>query len=226
MTDPNPQPQSIEEGVYDLPLRLAPELEAERAGLRAHVLGAQRRLRAFAARHSWSAAVRTPFAHSVRIFADKSAFDRDLLALCGLEPATRLPATYSAALEQGVLVSVAPELYRRLYPQGDEPDAFEKLLTHELAHRLHVRLLDGDEQAMGPVWFYEGFALYAAEQLIGAAPQLDREQVWAVVGDAERGDYRGYVTVLRHFLKRADLPELVAHAGQEGFTAWLEQIDA
>jgi hypothetical protein len=31
---------------------------------------------------------------------------------------------------------------------------FEKLLTHEMAHRLHIRILDGSEEAMGPVWFY------------------------------------------------------------------------
>ena len=32
---------------------------------------------------------------------------------------------------------------------GDEENAFEKLLAHEMAHRLHIRILNGNENAMG-----------------------------------------------------------------------------
>ena len=77
---------------------------------------------------------------------------------------------------------------------------------------------------MGPVWFYEGFALHAAGQLTHAAPTLQTDEIWAIVQEEERMDYRRYVTVLRYFLQKATLPQLVQQAGQADFVAWLQQI--
>jgi len=153
-------PDPIEYGVHDIPIHLAASLEPERASFRNTLLAAQRRLTEFALKHHWQAHVQEPFARLFHVYADKASFDHDLLELCGLDLTLELPQTYCAALEQGVLMSVSPELYRALYPQGDEESAFEKLLTHEMAHGLHIRILGGDEEAMGAVWFYEGFALY------------------------------------------------------------------
>lgn len=218
-------PSQIEDGVFDLPIQLAEALEPQRAQLRGFVLAAQVRLREFASQHGWERHVSEPFATSVHIHAEKAAFDRDLLTLVGMDPATELPKTYCAALEQGVLMSVSPDLYRSLYPEGDEEDAFEKLLTHEMAHRLHIRILNGDEEVMGPVWFYEGFALHAAGQLKQVAPKLTSDEIWEIISNEERGDYRQYVSVFQHFLKKASLQQLVEMAGKQDFVEWLEHID-
>jgi len=218
-------PSPIEYGVYDIPLELAPSLEPQRASLHTTLLAAQRRLSDFALRHNWQVHVKEPFARLFHVYAGKLSFDHDLLALCGLDPALELPPTYCAALEQGVLMSVTPELYRALYPQGDEEGAFEKLLAHEMAHRLHIRILGGDEDAMGPVWFYEGFALHAAGQF-ETAPHLAAAQIWDVVGAQERTDYRQYAAVFRHFLARAPLHQLISMAGKAEFADWLKEINA
>ncbi len=219
-------PPQIENGVYAFPLHLEAALETQRAVLENHVLAAQKRLRTFAQAHEWAEHVEAPFAQSTRIYANKTTFDHDLLDLCGLDPALELPSTYCAALEQGVLMSVSPDLYRAVYPEGDEPDAFEKLLTHEMAHRLHIRILHGDEEAMGPVWFYEGFALFAAEQLTHVAPTLTETEIWEVVEMEERIDYRRYVTVFRYFLEKVPLPQLVEMAGKAEFADWLRSVVA
>ena len=42
------------------------------------------------------------------------------------------------------------------YTGVTEVYGYEKLIAHELAHAYHIQLLDGDEESMGPVWFYEG----------------------------------------------------------------------
>lgn len=215
---------SIEYGVFDLPLHLPTELEPQRESLRGALLAAQRRLRDFAARHGWWVHVEQPFAKRFQVYADKPAFDRDLLELCNLDVNIELPATYCAALEQGVLLSISPELYRALYPEGDEAHAFEKLLCHEMAHRLHIRLLSGDEDAMGAVWFYEGFALYAAGQFETNAPVLQPAEIWEIVSDPERGSYRRYAAVFQHFARLAALPELVARASRADFVDWLKYI--
>jgi len=77
---------------------------------------------------------------------------------------------------------------------------------------------------MGPVWFYEGFALHAAGQLAKAAPKLETSEIWAIVNAEERMDYRRYVTVFNYFLQKATLPQLVKQAGEGGFVEWLRQI--
>jgi hypothetical protein len=214
----------VEDSVFDFPLQLSAFLEPQRARLRNVVLAAQVRLREFALQHSWEKHVREPFATSVHIHAEKADFDRGLLTLVGMDPNIELPSTYCAALEQGVLMCVSPELYRSLYPEGDEGHAFEKLLTHEMAHRLHIRILNGDEEAMGPIWFYEGFALHAAGQLKQVVPSLTPSEIWAIVHAEERGDYRHYVSVFQYFLGKTSIQHLVEMAGRQDFLDWLEHI--
>ena len=120
--------------MWDIPIVPAASLEPQSAALRNTLLAAQRRLTAFALKHDWRTHVQEPFARLFHVYADKASFDHDLLELCGLDPAMELPATYCAALEQGVLMSVSAELYRALYPQGDEESAFEKLASALTPH--------------------------------------------------------------------------------------------
>ncbi len=217
-------PDPIEYGVHDIPIHLAASLEPQRASLHSTLLATQRRLKDFALKHDWQACVEAPFAQLFHVYADKVSFDHDLLEICGLDTTIELPETYCAALEQGVLMSVSPKLYRALYPAGDEKSAFEKLLAHEMAHRLHIRILGGDEEAMGAVWFYEGFALYAAGQFEKTAPHLTAAEIWGVVSAPERGDYRQYAAVFQHFLGKASIQQLVDMAGKAEFVDWLREI--
>ena len=218
------QPQMIEQGVFDIPLLLTPALEPQRTQLRAVLVEAQRRLKKFASAHGWLEHMLAPFAIQARVFEVKAQFDHDLLELAGMDTSIELPKTYCAALEQQVLVSVSPELYAELYPEGDEPHAFEKLLAHEMAHRLHIRILNGDEERMGPIWFYEGFALYAADQFEGFLPVLSAAQLWETVQTEERIDYRRYAAAFRYFSQQAPLQQLVEKAGDAGFHDWLRNI--
>lgn len=219
-----PQINKIEDGVYAIPIQLAESLEPQRLMFQEIILAAQRRLNNFSRQHNWQQHTQEPFAKLFQVYADKKSFDHSLLEICGLDTGIELPPTYCAALEQGVLISVSPDLYRTLYPEGDEEAAFEKLLTHEMAHRLHIRILNGDEDAMGAVWFYEGFALYAASQFEGNAPALTDAEIWEIVNDPERGSYRRYAAVFQHFARKASLPKLVEMAAKPEFAAWLKDI--
>jgi hypothetical protein len=224
MSNIKDHPLQIEDGVYEIPMQLVGSLETLRPILQETCLAAQRRLYNFAKKHDWHRHATEPFAKSFCIYADKKSFDHDLLVLCGLDTATELPATYCAALEKGVLMSVSPELYRTLYQEGDEEKAFEKLLTHEMAHRLHIRILNGEENAMGSVWFYEGFALYAAGQFEKDAPVLSDKEIWEIVNDPERSSYRRYATVFQYFVKKASIQRLIEKASEDDFVNWLKEI--
>ena len=225
-TSANPEQQNSEVGIHNIPIQLESPLESQRVYFEHTLLAAQRRLRDFALKHNWKACLNEPFAKLFRVYADKASFDHDLLEICGLEPTLELPKTYCAALEQNVLMSVSPELYRTLYPEGDEESAFEKLLTHEMAHRLHIRILGGNEEAMGAVWFYEGFALYAAGQFGQAVPTLNNAEIWKIVNAQERGDYRQYTAVFRYFTEKASIQQLIGMADNPEFVDWLKEISA
>jgi hypothetical protein len=217
-------PPQIEEGIYDIPLRLEASLEPQRTALQKILVAAQRRLREFASKHGWLVHIQEPFAMQTHIYDTKAKFDHELLEASGLDPSFEIPKTYCAALENNILLCVSPERYREVYPEGEEEDAFEKLVTHEMAHRLHIRILKGDEEAMGPVWFYEGFALYAASQFERTSPRLSLEEIWNVVSAQERGDYRQYATVFRYFLSKVGLHQFVEMAGKEDFANWLRRM--
>ncbi len=152
---------------------------------------------------------------SVMIFDRKADFDRRLLLLASTDTTMELPATDCGALEQRTLMVVTPELYASAYPQGIEAQSWVKLLAHEIAHRLHVRMLNGNEEAMGPIWFYEGFAIYAADQLRHAAPTLDSTAMRAVMDDPERGSYAAYGAVFRFFAERHAVRTLVNWAATD-----------
>jgi len=219
-SDGRPGSQAPQVGV---PVCLGESLEPARHELEAATASAIDRIATFAARYGWQAATDEPFMDSVMIFDRKTDFDHALLGIAGMDITTELPATYCAALENRILLAVSPELYARNYPQGVEPGSYEKLLAHEIAHRLHERVLNGDEEAMGPIWFFEGFATYAADQFSESGLPHDTAAIWATVASTERGDYRLYAQAFRYFAARIALPELIAHAGQADFPEWLRR---
>ena len=175
----------------------------------------------FALQQGWEKHTRKSFIDRVMIFDDKKEFDRTLLQLAGVDPDLELPETYCAALEQRVLVLVTPEIYSRVFPEGLEEDSYSKLIAHEIAHRLHIIVLDGDEEAMGQVWFYEGLAIYIAGQFEKTELNLSRELMLEIMNNPERGDYRNYGYTFRYFAERNSLAELITKAGDENFNQWL-----
>ena len=215
------QVRMLEDGVYDIPLTLPESLEPQRDGFHHALINAQRRLRDFAYRNEWDQFLNESFAQRVEIYDNQNEFIQALLRRMGADPSTDLPETISAALEEGVFMSVSPEVYSRIYPEGIEDKSFEKLIAHEMAHRLHIRILGGDEDAMGPIWFFEGFAILAAGQFEDASMQPG--EIWQIVTEKERGSYRKDGALIRYFLKRVSIQEMVKRAADKDFVDWLRE---
>ncbi|MBN2174474.1 MAG: hypothetical protein JW731_10090 [Bacteroidales bacterium] len=175
----------------------------------------------FANQYGWKEFTEEPFMDSVMIFGTKKEFDKTLLMIAGADTTISLPETYCAALENRTLMAVSPEIYASVYPQGIEDKSYEKLLTHEIAHRLHVRILKGDEDAMGPVWFFEGFALFAADQFRNTDLHLSTGEMKQIINDPDRGSYLKYAVLFRVLVKKVLLKELIEKAGEEGFNEWV-----
>lgn len=212
-----------DETPFRIPLTLSISLEPQRAALEEMIASAYGRIVIFAEKYGWGGFVPECLAESADIYDSKYDFDRAVIHLLGLPPATTMPEKAVACLENGVLMAVSPTIYSQIYPEGIEANSYEKLIAHEIAHRLHVRILGGDEDAMGPIWFFEGFAIHAASQFENSQLALTDEAIWEVVRGRERIGYERYAAAMRHFLARIPLPEMIKNAGTEGFEAFLKK---
>lgn len=204
-----------------IPLVLPESMDKRRSEFQACLEGALKNIKNFAEKNGWQDLTTESFFDSAMIFDSKTAFNNTLLKLAEADTSIELPETYCAALEKRTLVAVSPEFYAQVYPEGIEEDSYEKLLTHEIAHRLHIRILNGREEAMGPVWFYEGFALFAADQFKKSKVILDKNEMFELMKNPERGSYEKYNYIFRYFAKRIALSELIAKAKDDDFNDWL-----
>ena len=209
----------------DTPIVVPAGLEARKPEFSEYLAAAKLRLEKFAGQYGWQYLTDKTFVDSWEIYDDKRDFDRRICELAGVATDTKLPATYSGALERRVLVTVTPGLYLANYPQGDEPEAFAKLLCHEMAHRLHIRILDGNEEAMGPVWFYEGFALFAAGQFADSYQPLAENELLGIFAESERGDYRRYAHAFRQLAGRVEsFQDFLTWPAKEDFMQRLKRL--
>jgi hypothetical protein len=209
----------------NVPIILPPGISSRRKEFSDYLLAARSRLETFANRHGWQYLVDKTFVDTWEIYADKKAFDRRICEMASMPLNTELPVTYSAVLEQRVLITITPELYRQNFPQGEEPEAFSRLLCHEMAHRLHIRILNGNEEAMGPVWFYEGFALFAAGQFENSFQPLTKNELLALFSENERGDYQHYAYAFRQLAGMVEsFQDFISWPSQEDFQLRFNQL--
>jgi hypothetical protein len=177
----------------------------------------------FAAEHRWSSYAEDPFFHRVEIFETQDALWRRMLQLNQLEDAPRPTDALTAALENGVLLSVVREEAERARPEYFRAhEDWVRAFAHEIIHRLHVRVLDGNEDAMGPQWFFEALAVLGSGQPLGEAIRVDNaEQALELTRTGGRGSYARYAAALRFFVKRIPLQRLIDNAAAPDFEEWL-----
>lgn len=183
---------------------------------------------AFARAHGWTEEAEVSLFDRVEIFSTQQALFQRILQIHNLPKTTPIPTkTLVAALEGRVLLAVTPTTYEAIAPEyAAQPRSWTRLMAHELIHRLHVEILSGNEEAMGPQWFYEGLAVIGAGQRLdaGLAYTSPEEALTAVADKAAPRLYRRYAAALRYFMTEAPLPELVTRAGAPDFEAWLQAL--
>ncbi len=230
------KPIKVEDGVFLVPIILQESLKHREEEFREILLNAQRRIKKFAKYYGWEQYVEESFLDRFEIHDDKQQFNKRILEITSQTPeeamksasmeGTEIPNSFCAGLENRILIAVSPELFIRFNKYvGEEPDFYEKLVAHEIAHRLHIRILKGNEEAMGPIWFFEGFAIFAAGNFLHKLTDLNRKEIRDIVRSKTRGSYLKYNTVFRYFLKKVNLQELVERAGEHYFADWLEWVD-
>jgi len=205
-------------------LILPESLEDRRHEFQNYIYAARKTIKSFSRKYCWRELTIDEFMDSVIIFDDKKKFNTALLKIAGADTSIILPDTYCAALEKRTLISVSPEFYSKVYPEGIEERSFEKLLTHEIAHQLHIRILKGNEEGMGPIWFYEGFAIYVADQFSDSDIVLSKKEIMEIMENPDRGSYIKYNYIFRYFTTKIPLKELIVKAKNENFNEELIKL--
>lgn len=214
----------MENANLNFSLILSKSLEAERNNLEQAFRDAQIIVYEFANRFGWQAHLSESFIDEAQIYDTKQAFDNRLRESFNMEASAVIPSTYSAILEEKILMSVSPKLLSENYPDGIEDNHFAKLIAHEIAHRLHVRILNGNEDAMGPIWFFEGFAVYASDQFHNTLPTITDSKLIEIINSKERGSYKLYGAVFHRLAISCLVPEMIARAADENFIDWLTSV--
>lgn len=206
------------------PFRLPQSTAHDEAWYRARVEAAEEITRAFATEHGWQDRMHTFWHAGVEIFDDQNALWKRVLELHGLSADMPLPTKgLAAGLEKNVLLVVTPEAFAQIVPDyAAEARAYERLIAHEMVHRLHVSILNGDEEAMGPTWFYEGFAVVGSGAMLGVETATV-ENLAAFKAATGKGAYARFAAALRYYIRCAPLPELVLNARRDDLDPWLEE---
>jgi len=99
---------------------LSKSLENEREVIQKNFLNAELRIKAFADINEWHSLAQKPFIKEARIFDSKDELTRYAIEFLECPPETKLPDTFSAALEKEVFLSVSPRIYGQIYPEAQE----------------------------------------------------------------------------------------------------------
>ncbi|MDD3477555.1 MAG: alpha/beta hydrolase [Candidatus Izemoplasmatales bacterium] len=110
-----------------------------------------------------------------------------------------------------------PSYYAKVYPEGIERQSYAKLVAHELAHLAHEKYVDHVDQDMGPIWFYEGFAVAASTQWIGQDDVLTPSQIESILTHEGRLFYRYFGSLFRVLMTKFTLTELLDMAKNNDF---------
>lgn len=134
-----------------------------------------------------------------------------------LSPEAYLPPTVSATIVDRELHTVTQDLYKDIFPiEGKEEKGYERLITHELAHQLHIDILKGSEEQMGPKWFFEGFALYVANQFVDA-PKISKDRMKTIIKENLDVAYIEYASLFHEILKTYSINHLISQINSQIF---------
>ncbi|MBW2700679.1 MAG: hypothetical protein JRF33_07640 [Deltaproteobacteria bacterium] len=204
-------------------MTLPSTLENQRADLAKQVILAFRMLEDFARTYGWTEHLRLFFDGGIEIYTNQNQLLSRLRNLFELPGTVSMPSSgLAAALKKNILMAVQSKAYQTINPEyAKEQGSWMRLLAREMAHRLHVEILRGDEQAMRPVWFYEGFASVASKDLL--SDPLDHNEAFLAIQSKGPGAYKRYAAALRYFMTQVTLNDMISKAANPDFEDWLQK---
>lgn len=208
-------------------LRLQAPLESERAFYATSVQEAVNDVADNFRRWGFAVAPGSLVRH-VEVFADLPTAKATLAKAFGASPED-VPDTFGGVATNDRFFLASPDLFRttwdKLYGAATwEERTYHRLMLHELTHTAHAQYAAkvlGDEEKMGPSWFFEGFACYSAGQF-SEQPALSKADFARQLAEIQAGKKVGYQTFARMvytLAAKVPVPLLLRHAGDPEFPA-------
>lgn len=158
------------------------------------------------------------FVDKVVLYGTKLSFDQMISNSPVWPKGSEVPKNYVGLGQKKVFHVVSWKAYKKIHPDESITD-YQKLITHELAHLLHISFLKDREDDMGPLWFFEGFACFVAEQYPEAVLP-PKEQLNQIFSDNKRGNYSNYVAIFRRLAQKKPVFNLLQDAKSSEFLKW------
>jgi hypothetical protein len=155
------------------------------------------------------------FVKEVVLYGSKTSFDSMITSSPGWPKGNPVPANYVGMGEKGIFHVVSWPVYKQIHPT-DSVEDYQKLLTHELGHLLHIAALNGNEDDMGPLWFFEGLACLMADQYLDSKLP-DHLKIESIIKSTERNNYQDYVSIVRVVNRKKSVRELIQLAKNKSF---------
>jgi hypothetical protein len=206
---------SVKTGKVDhivIPEELLPTKEQVKEQLN----NAKSNIRKFAKRNGWEGFSTEIYYDSVMVFSDKAQYDKTINQL------TSQNKNYSASecmiLVERTLIIMSPDYVAEHSLFSTEERHFEKHITYVLAKALYNSIFFGEEALQGPIWFREGFALYAADLFNPTDIEDQKESLLSIVNNPGKGQVQNYSKLVRYIAKNGNLKGFVEVAGDKNFT--------
>lgn len=212
----------MQETPCSVQLKVDDEIRARKQEFCTAVEQAMQNVDAFARAYKLEKYLEKPIISSAEVVRDRARLEHRLREMYGAPPSVVFPPGLSAGNDAKSILVIMPEEEAKKYSaKFIEAGFYVKLLTHELIHLLHIRLVDGKEDEMGPMWFFEGFAVMGSKQLENFEwPAFQKEFVEIL--DPKRGDYRKYGFAVRNLARKQEISELVQRARRADFDDWVK----
>lgn len=162
------------------------------------------------------------FVNRVILYGSKSNFDKMLSSSKDWPKDVPVPKTYVGVGQDKIFHVVSWTAYKAIHPEDQYRD-YQKVITHELGHLFHVAYLKGEDDKMGPIWFYEGFACLIADQY-PEANLPPKEKVLDILKNPTRGNYKVYAAILRAIVKKRPIAKLLDQAENPKFSEDVENF--
>jgi hypothetical protein len=176
----------------------------------------------FSKRHRLKIERQEDFVETVVHYESKAEFDKMISSHPNWQKGSMVPATYAGLGMKKEFHVISLRAYKKMHP-SDTDDDYLKLLVHELAHLLHIAAIGGREDEMGPMWFFEGLACFAADQY-PKSTSLPIQRIDEILSDTKRGSYAEYAAMLRGLTQKESIADLTKRASSKDFSAWVRRV--
>lgn len=172
-------------------------------------------IRKFAKKYGWEGYSTEIYYDSVMVFADKSLFDKTINSLSGQNK--KYSTSECVVLVERTLLLMSPEYVAEHSIFSSEEKHFEKYITYVLAKALYSSIFFNEDSLSGPLWFREGFALFAANLFLSNDVVADELSMINTIQNPGKGQYVNYSVLVQFLTDNGKLSGFVEIANEDYF---------